>query len=380
MKTQPTYSTEFRIDTANLVIKQGYTIREACDATGVGPTAIRRWVTQLRQEFEGITPSANAITPEQKRIQELEAQIKKIEWEKDNLKKGYRSLNARQHQTIALIELLSREQNIVKQLCHLFEIPRSSYHYHLKHRGLVKPEREKLRQQAIAIHRDSRGSAGARTIAGQLNQLGENVGRYKAASLMRDTGLISSQPRKHRYKIVNDEPTIAPNLLKRQFNVDVINQVWCGDVTYVWSGTKWLYLAVVMDLYARKVVGWACSDSPNTDLTCAALRMAFESRGRPQNLMFHSDQGCHYSSLQYRQMLWKYQITQSMSRRGNCWDNAVMERFFRSFKTEWMPKYGYNNFDEAKQDALNYILKHYNTKRGHSYNNYMTPAAAEMAA
>jgi transposase len=88
MKTKPTYSTEFRIDTANLVIKQGYTIREACDATGVGPTAIRRWVTQLRQEFEGITPSANAITPEQKRIQELEAQIKKIEWEKDILKKA----------------------------------------------------------------------------------------------------------------------------------------------------------------------------------------------------------------------------------------------------------------------------------------------------
>ncbi|WP_157822808.1 transposase, partial [Shewanella sp. ALD9] len=88
MKTQPTYSTEFRIDTANLVIKQGYTIREACEATGVGPTAIRRWVTQLRQEFEGITPSANAITPEQKRIQELEAQIKKIEWEKDILKKA----------------------------------------------------------------------------------------------------------------------------------------------------------------------------------------------------------------------------------------------------------------------------------------------------
>jgi len=315
MKTQPTYSTEFRIDTANLVIKQGYTIREACDATGVGPTAIRRWVTQIRQEFEGITPSANAITPEQKRIQELEAQIKKIEWEKDILKKT-----------------------------------------------------------------TSRGSAGTRTIAGQLNQLGENVGRYKAASLMRDAGLISNQPRKHRYKIANDESKIALNLLKRQFNVDVINHVWCGDVTYVWSGTKWLYLAVVMDLYARKVVGWACSDSPNTDLTCAALRMAFESRGRPQNLMFHSDQGCHYSSLQYRQMLWKYQITQSMSRRGNCWDNTVMERFFRSFKTEWMPKYGYNNFDEAKQDALNYILKHYNTKSGHSYNDYMTTSIAEMAA
>ena len=295
-------------------------------------------------------------------------------------KKGYRSLNARQHQTIALIEVLSREHNTVKQLCCLFGIPRSSYHYHLKHRGLVCPEREKLTEQAVEIHRDSRGAAGARTIAGQLNQSGENVGRYKAASLMKEAGLVSTQLRKHRYKIAEDESKIAPNLLKRKFNIEGKDQAWCGDVIYVWSGTQWLYLAVVMDLYARKIVGWACSDSPNTDLTCAALRMAFESRGRPKVLMFHSDQGCHYTSLQYRQMLWKYQIPQSMSRRGNCWDNAVMERFFRSYKTEWMPKNGYNNFNEAKHDVMKYILQHYNTKRGHSYNNYMTPAATEMTA
>lgn len=279
-----------------------------------------------------------------------------------------------------MIELLSRELNIVKPLCRLFEIPRSSYHYHLEHRGLVSPERERLTDQAIEIHYGSRGAAGARTIVGGLNQRGENIGRYQAASLMKEAGLISTQIKKHRYKIAEDESRIAPNLLKRQFNVEGKNQVWCGDVIYVWSGTQWLYLDVVMDLYARKIVGWACSESPNTNLTCAALRMAFESRGRPVNLMFHSDQGCHYTSLQYRQMLWEYQITQSMSRRGNFWDNAVMERFFRSYKTEWMPKYGYNNFDEAKQDVLKYILKHYNTKRGHSYNNYMNPTAAEMAA
>jgi len=296
------------------------------------------------------------------------------------LKKGYRSLNTRQHKTIALIESLSREHNQVKHLCHLFDIPRSSYHYHLKHRDVVSPERQRLSLQAIEIHRDSRGAAGARTIAGQLSQRGENIGRYKAASLMKAAGLVSTQRRKHRYKIAKDESKIAPDLLKRQFNVEDKNQAWCGDVTYVWSGTQWLYLAVVMDLYARKIVGWACSKSPNTDLTCAALRMAFESRGRPVGLMFHSDQGCHYTSLQYRQMLWKYQIIQSMSRRGNCWDNAVMERFFRSYKTEWMPKNGYHHFDEAEQDVLNYILKHYNTKRGHSSNNYMTPTAKELAA
>ncbi|WP_019628991.1 integrase core domain-containing protein, partial [Moritella marina] len=100
----------------------------------------------------------------------------------------------------------------------------------------------------------------------------------------------------------------------------------------------------------------------------------------PKNVMFHSDQGCHYTSLQFRQALWKYQITQSMSRRGNCWDNAPMERFFRSFKTEWMPKECYNTFAEAERDTLKYILQHYNTKRGHSYNNYLSPVIMEAAA
>jgi putative transposase len=115
------------------------------------------------------------------------------------------------------------------------------------------------------------------------------------------------------------------------------------------------------------------------DLTCAALRMAFESRGNPQDVVFHSDPGGHYTSLRYRQMLWRYRIKQSMSRRGNGWGNAAMERFFRSFKTEWMPKRAYRHFDEVKQDTVNYIVKYYNTKRGHGDNNYMTPAAEEMA-
>ena len=295
-------------------------------------------------------------------------------------KKGYSSLNAGQHKTIALIETLSREYKNVKQLCQLFEVPRSSYHYHLNARDIVDFDYALLCNKVVDIYRNSRCSAGARTIAGQLNQQDESVGRYKAGSLMKSLGLVSTQFRKHRYKIAKNESVIAPNLLKRQFNVEKINQVWCGDVTYIWTSTGWLYLAVVMDLYARKIVGWACSTNPNTDLTCAALRYAFESRGRPNNVLFHSDQGCHYTSLQYRQMLFRYQIKQSMSRRANCWDNAVMERFFRSFKTEWMPKFGYDNYQDAEQDILHYILKHYNTQRGHSYNNYMSPTATENAA
>jgi len=262
-------------------------------------------------------------------------------------------------------------------MCKLFGVTISSYYYRINHKDIVHPERERLKQQAIDIHTASRGAAGARTIAGQLTQQGEKVGRYKARSLMREANIISKQPHKHSYKIAEDESKIAPNLLKREFAAEAPNKVWCGDVTYIWAGTQWLYLAVIMDLYARKMIGWACSDSPDSDLTCTALRMAYESRGRPKGVMFHSDQGCHYTSLKYRQRLWRYQITQSMSRRGNCWDNAPMERFFRSFKTEWMPKEYYRSYDDAEIDVLKYIILHYNVARGHSYNNYLSPNAAE---
>ncbi|PSU42013.1 hypothetical protein C9J12_29265 [Photobacterium frigidiphilum] len=153
-------------------------------------------------------------------------------------KKSFRSFNTRQHQTIDLIAVLSREPHSIKKLCVLFEIPRSSFHYRLKHRGVTKPERALLRQKVVDIHSRSRGSAGARTISGQLNQAGESVGRYKAASLMKEVGIVSKQPNKHKYKISEDVSKIAPNRLNRQFDVEAVNQVWCGDVTYGVPGVQ----------------------------------------------------------------------------------------------------------------------------------------------
>jgi putative transposase len=296
---------------------------------------------------------------------------------KRNIKKGYSSLDVGQHYLIDMIQTLSREHKKVKPLCQLFNINTSSYYYRINHKDIVNPERERLKHLAVGIHTASRGSAGQRTIAGQLTQAGEKVGRHKAKNLMNEANIESKQPNKPKYKVAEEESKIAPNLLQREFNVDAPNKVWCGDVTYIWAGTKWLYLAVVMDLFARKIIGWACSSSPDSELTCAALRMAFESRGRPSDVMFHSDQGCHYTSVRFRQQLWRYQITQSMSRRGNCWDNAPMERFFRSFKVEWMPKEYYSSYAEAEQDTVKYIMSHYNIARGHSYNNYLSPVAAE---
>ena len=239
----------------------------------------------------------------------------------------------------------------------------------------VDHERVRLRAKVVAIHTASRGAVGARTISGQLKQEGECVGRYKARQLMAEANITSKQP-SHRYKKALQESVIAENHLARGFTVMQANTVWCGDVTYIWSGRQWLYLAVVLDLYRRKIVGWACSAQADSRLTVQALRMAYESRGCPENVLFHSDQGCHYTSRLFRQQLWRYQIKQSMSRRGNCWDNAPMERFFRSYKTEWMPKNGYDTWEGAKRDVAAYI-RYYNLERGHSYNNYLSPVAAE---
>lgn len=240
-------------------------------------------------------------------------------------------------------------------------------------------ERERLKVQAIQIHRASRQAAGARTISNALTQRGDPVGRYKARNLMKEADLVSKQHKKHRYPLAEGALHTTENVLNREFNVSAPNQVWCGDITYVWAGSHWLYLAVVLDLYARRLVGWACSSRPDTDLTIQALRVAYESRGRPKQILFHSDQGCQYSSGSYRQELWRYAMQQSMSRRGNCWDNAPTERFFRSFKTEWMPSSFYTTYTHAEKDIMQYI-KYYNYHRLHSYNNYLNPVAQELLA
>ncbi len=223
----------------------------------------------------------------------------------------------------------------------------------------------------------SNKSAGARTIANILTNDGTPLTRYRADNLMKEMGLISCQPSHPGYKNAQNLHRQIPNTLNREFSPSRPNQIWCGDVTYIWVGERWAYLAVVLDLFSRKPVGWSMSYSPDSELTTKALTMAYESRGRPSGLMFHSDQGCHYTSLKFRQTLWRYQIEQSMSRRGNCWDNAPMERFFRSLKTEWVPKLSYQSFAEAKSSIMQYIIGYYSQVRPHQHNNGISPNAAE---
>lgn len=227
------------------------------------------------------------------------------------------------------------------------------------------------------LFEESYGSAGQRSLVNLLQLDGIESTRYLVRKIMKEKSLCSRQTRKHRYPKGGNESVFSPNLLKRRFNVTAINRWWCGDVTYIWTQEGWCYLAVVMDLMARRVVGYALSRNPDSELTMKAFNHAFEARGKPNNVVFHSDQGCHYTSHAFRQNLKDKHVIQSMSRRGNCWDNAPMERFFRSYKTERMPRLGYENFEDAVKDVSHYIDFYYNARRPHKHNNGLPPIVKE---
>ncbi|EPU0241811.1 TPA: IS3 family transposase [Pseudomonas aeruginosa] len=375
-KQRRTFSAEFKREAAALVLDQGYSYIDACRSLGVVDSALRRWVKQLEAERQGVTPKSKALTPEQQKIQELEARINRLEREKAIFKKGYRSLDVGRTRSYALIDQLS-EQESVEVVCSAFDVARSCYYVHRLRRRRVDARRVALRSQVNQLFSQSRGSAGSRSILGMLREEGVTIGRFRVRRLMRELGLVSKQPGSHAYKQATVERPDIPNRLNREFATEHPNQVWCGDITYVWAQGCWHYLAAGLDLHTRRVIGWAFSAKPDAELVIKALDMAYEQRGKPQQVLFHSDQGSQYASRLFRQRLWRYRMQQSMSRRGNCWDNSPMERLFRSLKSEWVPSTGYLTAQEAQRDISHYLMHRYNWIRPHQFNDGLPPAVAE---
>lgn len=262
-------------------------------------------------------------------------------------------------------------------VCQAFGIRRSSYYAYRQQKRRTNARRVALKAQVNRVFSAARGGLGSRAIRDTLANEGIVVGRHQIRRLMKESGLICKQPGPHRYRRATVEHVEIPNRLNRQFTVQQPNRVWCSDITYIWTGKKWSYLAVVMDLYARRVIGWAMSEQADKELVIKALDDAWHRRGKPHGVMFHSDQGSQYMSLKFRQRLWRYQMQQSMSRRGNCWDNAPMERLFRSLKTEWIPALGYPSFTTARMDIGHYLMGYYNQKRPHRLHGGISPQAAE---
>lgn len=264
-------------------------------------------------------------------------------------------------------------------VCRVFDVKRSSFYEWLQRHAKPDIRREELKEKVVELHRESREALGSRAISKNLKALDISAGRSLVRALMREANIVSKQRQPHLFRSKGVEAFVAPNLLKRNFKPTAVNQVWCGDVTSLMVGKRWVHLAIVIDLYARRVIGWAFSLVNDANLVSKALRMATELRKSPSGVMFHSDQGSQYTSRKFQEELKRHDILQSMSRRGQCWDNAPTERFFGTLKSEWVPRDGYRTVEEAKTDMTRFFM-YYNRTRLHSYNNYLSPLAMEQKA
>ncbi|HGD8627834.1 TPA: IS3 family transposase [Escherichia coli] len=364
------YPEEFKTEAVKQVVDRGYSVASVATRLDITTHSLYAWIKKYGPDSSTNKEQSDA----QAEIRRLQKELKRVTDERDILKKA--ALDIRLPEQFSIIGKL-RARYPVATLCHVFGVHRSSYKYWKNRPEKPDGRRAVLRSQVLELHGISHGSAGARSIATMATQRGYQMGRWLAGRLMKELGLVSCQQPTHRYKRGGHEHVAIPNHLERQFAVTEPNQVWCGDVTYIWTGKRWAYLPVVLDLFARKPVGWAMSFSPDSRLTMKALEMAWETRGKPVGVMFPSDQGSHYTSRQFRQLLWRYRIRQSMSRRGNCWDNSPMERFFRSLKNEWVPATGYVSFSDAAHAITDYIVGYYSALRPHEYNGGLPPNESE---
>ena len=263
----------------------------------------------------------------------------------------------------------------IRQVYAILGWPRSRHYAPVKAAPAID---EGLAQTALAIHRDSRRSYGARRLARSLCRHGFRVGRERAATLMRRLDIRLRKKRFH-YARRNTKPAPAENIVNRQFDPARPNQTWAGDITFIRTGQGFLYLAIVVDLYSRRIVGWATSHTPDSRLAIKANELAIGLRQPAPGLVIHTDQGASYTSDRYTQHLARHGIVQSMSRKGNCWDNAVAESFFGSLKKERIKKQIYKNRDLALRDVADYIDRFYNHTRRHSHLCGVSPEQFEAA-
>jgi putative transposase len=267
----------------------------------------------------------------------------------------------------------------VNVMCRVLDAPRSGFYAWLE-----SPESQRMRadRQLLvrikAAHAESGRAYGSPRITKALRENGKGPSRKRVARLMTENGIRSVHRRKFRVTTDSRHSSpVAANLLQRDFTATAANQKWVADITYVWTEEGWLYLAAVLDLYSRRVVGYAIERSLGTELVLNALRMAVARRRPGPGLLHHSDRGSQYADAVYRAALARWGATCSMSRRGNCWDNAVMESFFKSLKVERIYQTRYATRREARLDIIQWIESFYNAKRLHSALGDVSPAEFE---
>lgn len=281
------------------------------------------------------------------------------------------------------VEAEQAEQRNVARTCELLEVSRSAYYVWHRHAPSARELSDaELGERIEQIHADTKGRYGAPRIHGELADAGVRCGRKRVARIMRQRGLAGRCRRKWRKTTIPDPDaeTKAVDLIRRHFGPTTeMNTRWCGDVTYIATWEGWAYLATVIDLASRRVVGWALADHMRTDLVADALRMAYVQRRPPAGVIFHSDRGCQYTSNEFAVLADELGVKLSLGRKGECWDNAVAESWFSTFKNELIETRQWPTLAGLRREVFDYIEGWYNLRRRHSTLGYRSPAAYEAA-
>ncbi|MEA0039033.1 IS3 family transposase [Escherichia coli] len=374
----PRFTPEFKEEAVRQITERGYSVAEVSDRLGVSAHSLYKWLQAIKPDNS--EQHARDLLEAKSEILKLRAQLKRTEEERDILKKGravlckgarlqYRFIN--EHRTVWG----------VMTMCRVLDVARAGSYAWLHN---PVSARDKDNQRLLTLIRDSYslsgGVYGYRRVHGDLNEIGETCGKNRVGRIMQLNRIKAVRGYKAPRRIAGRPSVVATNRVQRQFTVVRANQVWVTDITYIRTWQGWLYLAVVIDLFARNVVGWSMKPTLSRELALDALMMAVWRRKPDGEVIVHSDQGSQYGSDDWQRFCRANNLVPSMSRRGNCWDNAVAESFFSSLKKERIRKRIYKTRDLARADIFDYIEVFYNRARRHSHLGGVSPEAFEQAS
>ncbi|MBY5774873.1 MULTISPECIES: IS3 family transposase [Rhizobium] len=367
------FSREYKLEAVKLVRERGVAVAQAARDLDVHENVLRKWVREYGDDPSQSFPGKGQMKPEQLEIERLRREVAKLKAERDIPKKGRSLLCQGRDMKFAFV---AKHRSIwpVAWLCEALGVSRSGFHAwfnrspseHARHDEVLL---ERIKQSFQSSDR----TYGARRVWHDVLEEGLSCGLHRIERLMRLNALRARPRRRGLPKDAGDRAVIMPNVLDRQFVADRPNQKWVADFTYIWTAEGWLYVAAVIDLFSRRVVGWSMNANMTAQLVTDALIMAIWRRGKPDALLHHSDQGSQYTSEQFQRLMGDHGITCSMSRSGNVWDNAAMESFFSSLKTERTARKVYRTRNDARADVFDYIERFYNPKRRHSTLGYLSP-------
>ncbi|MCA3418820.1 MAG: IS3 family transposase [Roseomonas sp.] len=368
---------EFRKEAVRIALTSGLSRRQVADDLGVGFSTLNKWVSAHR-DTGVVSAEDRDLARENER---LRREVRILKEERDIPKKSHPVLREPKAVRFRFVEE-QRGAFPIDRLCRVMNVsPRGLRAF----RSRPASPRQRMDMVVLAhIKEQSRlslGSYGRPRMTEELKEVGVDGGHRRVGRLMRENGIVVERTRKFKATTDSDHTfNIAPNLLERDFTADQPNQKWAGDISYIWTREGWLYLAVILDLHSRRVIGWAVSDRLKRDLAIRALKMAIALRSPPRGCVFHSDRGSQYCSHEYQKILRDHGLQSSMSGKGNCYDNAIVETFFKTIKAELVWRRTWETRRQAETSIFQYINGFYNPRRRHSALGGKSPLAFERQA